>query len=245
MTPGEVVLLIGCGVVAGVVNTLAGGASVLSVPLLVLVGVPGNVANGTNRVGVLVHNVVAAWRFRAEGVSGIRQALPVLLPVAIGSFGGAWLITRVTDATFERLFGVVMILLVVPMVWHGRSLDAPRSPLSPRASFLLFTAIGAFGGAFQAGVGIFLVLAMAYAGYDLLRANSVKVVVNTVLTVTALAVFVVRGQVRWIPGLILSLGFALGAVIGVRLAVRGGERIIRPALLLSILLLAGKMLGFY
>lgn len=77
MSGFEILLLIGGGVIAGIVNTLAGGASVLSVPLLVLVGLPGTIANGTNRVGVFVHNAVASWRFRAEGVSGIRSSLPV------------------------------------------------------------------------------------------------------------------------------------------------------------------------
>jgi uncharacterized membrane protein YfcA len=241
----EVVLLIGGGIVAGIVNTLAGGASVLSVPLLVLVGLPGTVANGTNRVGVLVHNAVASWRFRVEGVSGLRAAIPVLLPVTVGSLAGAYLASLVADATFERLFGVVMLLLVLPMIAPlGRTARLERR-WSRAQTVVVFSLIGLFGGAFQAGVGLFLVAALAHAGYDLVEANSVKVVVNTVLTLAALVVFVARGQVEWIPGLVLSVGFAIGAVIGVRLAVRGGERLIRPALVAAVLMLAGRMLGFY
>ena len=76
MTGAEAALLVVGATVAGVVNTLAGGASALTVPLLVLVGLPGTLANGTNRVGILTQNVVAAWRFRAEGVSGFRAAVP-------------------------------------------------------------------------------------------------------------------------------------------------------------------------
>lgn len=244
VTFGEVALLIGGGVVAGVVNTLAGGASVLSVPLLVLIGVPGTLANGTNRVGVLVHNAVASWRFRAAGVSGIRRALPLLAPVVVGSLVGAYLISLVPDKLFEQLFGVVMVLLVVPMLWRRSPRAEPVSP-SRRRSFAVFSAIGLFGGAFQAGVGLFFVLAMARAGYDLLRANSVKVVLNTVLTACALGVFAARGQVLWLPGLVMSLGFAIGAVIGVRLAIAGGERLLRPALAGAVLLLAGRMIGLY
>jgi hypothetical protein len=241
----EVLLLIGGGVIAGIVNTLAGGASVLSVPLLVLIGLPGTIANGTNRVGVFVHNAVASWRFRAEGVSGIRSSLPVLAPVTAGSLVGAYTISHVADATFERLFGVVMVLLVIPLVVPlGRKATLePR--WSPLQTAVVFTLIGLFGGAFQAGVGLFLVAALAHAGFDLVKANSMKVVVNTVLTFSALVVFVARGQVAWIPGLVLAVGFAIGAVIGVRIAVRGGERLIRPVLVASVLMLAGKMLGLY
>jgi uncharacterized membrane protein YfcA len=241
----EILMLVGGGIVAGVVNTLAGGASVLSVPLLVLIGMPGNVANGTNRVGVLVHSFVASWRFRAAGFSGIRMALPVVAPITIGSLSGAYLMSLAADRTFERLFAVVMVLLVVPMfVPVMRARREPRV-WGPGRSFAVFLLIGLFGGAFQAGVGLFIVAALAHMGSDLVRANSTKVVINTVLTLTALLVFIVRGQVQWIPGLVLALGFALGADLGVRLAVRGGERLIRPVLVAAVLMLAGKMFGLY
>jgi uncharacterized membrane protein YfcA len=91
---------------AGVVNTLAGGGSLLTVPLLVLLGFPGGIANGTNRVGILLQSSVAAWRFRALGVGGWRESAPVLLPVAAGSLIGAWGIAQIPDALFERIFGV-------------------------------------------------------------------------------------------------------------------------------------------
>lgn len=246
MSPTEIALLIGGGLLAGIVNTLAGGASVLSVPLLVLVGLPGTMANGTNRVGILVHNMVASWRFRAEGVSGIRKSIPVILPIVLGSLVGAWAISLLPDSAFERLFGVVMVLLVIPMIAPvGGPLKPGRRRFTPAQSFAVFFLIGLFGGAFQAGVGLFLVAALVFAGYDLVLANSMKVVVNTALTFSALVVFIARGQVVWLPGLIMAIGFALGAVVGVRIAVRGGERVIRPVLIASVVMLAGRMLGLY
>ena len=90
-------LLVGGGLVAGVVNTLAGGGSLLTVPLLVMLGLPGTLANGTNRVGVLVQNLTSAWQFRAEGVSGFRDALPVLGPVLLGSVVGAYGVAQLGD----------------------------------------------------------------------------------------------------------------------------------------------------
>jgi hypothetical protein len=233
--------------VTGVFNTLAGGGSLVSVPLLVLIGLPGTVANGTNRVGIFAQSIVAAWRFRAEGVSGFRRAIPVLVPIALGSVLGAFVISRVADDTFEMLFGVLMVFLLVPILFGAPTAtgEARGWLSSPRASFLVFLAIGMYGGAFQAGVGIALVIALSYAGHDLVRANSIRVVVNAALTAVALPVFVAQGQVVWIPALLLAAGYGLGGALGARIAVRGGERIIRPVLAIAVIALAGRMLGLY
>lgn len=247
MTPADAALLVAGGLAAGVVNTLAGGGSLLTVPLLVLVGLPGTVANGSNRIGVLLQNASAVWGFRAQGVSGIGPALPVLVPTVAGAVVGATAIAQVTPALFERLFGVVMLLLLVPTIRRPRPEPARRAGAgrSRLAMAAVFFAIGLYGGAFQAGVGLLLVFALAFTGYDLVRANSIKVVVNTVFTAATIPVFLLAGQIAWEPALLLGGGFAAGGLAGARLAVRGGERLIRPVLALGVLALAGRMLGLY
>ena len=245
MTELEAALLFFGGLGAGVVNTLAGGGSLLTVPLLVLIGLPGTLANGTNRIGVLIQNAVAAWRFRAEGVPGMRAALPLLLPVALGSALGALAIARVADETFEQIFGLLMLALLVPTLYGSRRGNQPPRPWPPVLRFALFFIIGVYGGAIQAGVGLVLVAALSRAGLDLVEANSVKVIVILVFTLPAVAVFLAAGHVVWAPALVLAGGFAGGAALGARLAVRGGERVIRPVLLVSLVALAGRMLGLY
>jgi uncharacterized membrane protein YfcA len=248
LTPLETFALVATGLVAGVVNTLAGGGSLLTVPVLVLLGLPGGLANGTNRVGILLQSSVAAWRFRALGVGGLREAAPVLLPVALGSGIGAWGVAQLSDRHFERAFGVVMLLLLVPLL---RELGGPRRtrrvpPARPGPGWLaLFFGIGVYGGAFQAGVGIPLLFALGGAGYDLVRANAIKVIVTAVLTLAAVPVFLLEGQIRWAPALVLAVGYSAGAALGARLAVAGGERLIRPVLAFAVIALAGRMLGLY
>jgi uncharacterized membrane protein YfcA len=248
MTPLELAV-IGCaGVAAGVVNTLAGGGSLLTVPLLVLFGLPGGVANGTNRIGVLLQSVIAAWRFRSLGVSGLREAAPALLPVIAGSALGAWSISQLSDATFERVFGIVMLLLLVPIVREIVQPSAARREAPVRlgpAWWLLFFGIGLYGGAFQAGLGIPLLFALTWAGFDLVRGNAVKVIVIAVITATAVPVFVLQRQVAWAPALAVGVGYSAGAELGARLAVRQGERLIRPVLVVAVIALAGRMLGLY
>ena len=239
-------MIASAGFVAGIINTLAGGGSLLTVPLLVLIGLPGTVANATNRVGVLVQSVVGAWRFRAEGVSGFRASRAVLLPLVAGSAVGAAAVARLDDRTFEQAFGVVMLLLLLPALFPPRlSAFGRQAPLGRGARAATFFAIGLYGGAFQAGVGLFLVLALARLGHDLVRANSIKVVTIAAFTGVAVVIFVLEGQVAWIPALLLSAGTSIGAACGARLAVRGGDRVIRPVLVVCVVALAGKMLGFY
>jgi uncharacterized membrane protein YfcA len=248
VTSFEILVLGATATAAGVVNTLAGGGSLLTVPLLVLLGLPGGVANGTNRVGILLQSSVAAWRFRALGVGGFRESAPVLLPVAAGSLIGAWGIAQVSDALFERAFGVVMLLLLVPLL---RELAMPRREPSQAPTrlgarwALIFFGIGLYGGSFQAGVGIPLLFALTHAGFDLVRANAIKVIVTAVLTLTAVPVFLLAGQIAWGPAAVLVVGYSAGAALGARLAVRGGERLIRPVLALAVVALAGRMLGLY
>ncbi len=244
LSPAGIAALLTGGLLAGVVNTLAGGGSLLTVPLLVLLGLPGTVANGTNRIGVLLQSLVATWRFRGSGRLELRALLPVLAPVLAGSLVGAAAITRVNDATFERLFGALMLLLLVPMLRRARS-SAPGPGFGRIGAWSVFFALGLYGGALQAGVGIPLVFALVYAGHDLVRANAIKVAVIASVTATAIPVFALERQIAWAPALILGAGFAVGAELGVRLAVAGGERVIRPVLVAAVLALAGRMLGLY
>lgn len=238
-------MLVAGGLVAGVVNTLAGGGSLLTVPLLVLTGLPGGVANGTNRIGILLQNGVAAWRFRAQGIWDVRSAGLELAAVAAGAVVGAFAITLLSDRIFERAFAVAMLVLLVPTLRRPSQPGVRAEPPASGLRALAFFGIGLYGGAFQAGVGLLLVFALAWAGYDLVRANSLKASVNFCFTLFAVPVFVLGGKVAWPQALALAGGFAAGGELGARLAVRGGERLIRPVLALAVLALAGRMLGLY
>lgn len=241
-----ILLAIG-GLVAGVINTLAGGGSLITVPLLVFLGLPATTANGTNRIGVLFQNAVSTWRFRREGLSGLRGAAPVLLPVLVGSVIGAGIASRMSPEAFRQVFGVAMIALLYPML-RGARPQGRNETVSPRGRLMngvIFFGIGLYGGAFQAGVGIALIFALKHAGYDLVRANSVKVIVIAALTAVAIPVFLFGGQIAWAPAALLAVGFALGGSVGARLAVAGGERVIRPVLFAAVIALAGRMIGLY
>lgn len=240
----EALLLVLGGAAAGVINAVAGGGSILTVPLLVVAGVPGNDANGSNRVGILTSNAAAATAFRKLGVRGLSRAAPILLPIVAGSLIGSLFITRLTDETFERVFGLLMLPVIFLSIRKPKiKLDADPWPvwLTP----LVFLGVGLYGGAVQAGVGLVLLAALTRAGFDLLTANNIKVIANLTLTAVALPVFIIRGHVQWPQALVLAVGLTIGAWIGAHAAVKGGERFMRTVMVIAALLLAGKLLGVY
>jgi len=196
---------------------------------------------------VLFQNSVSTSRFRKEGLDGIRDAIPILLPVVIGSLLGATVASRMSAEIFRQVFGVAMIALLYPMLRQTRSAGDADSR-EPRSRFwnpAIFFGIGLYGGAIQAGVGLFLIAALARSGLDLVRANAIKVVIIGVLTLVAVPIFIAHGQVDWPLASALVVGFGLGGELGARAAVKGGERLIKPVLVVSVVAMAGRMLNLY
>ncbi len=241
----EALLLIIGGLFAGAINTVAGGGSMLTVPLLVLAGVPGNAANGSNRVGILTSNVAAVATFRRLGVDGLRHASRVVVPVVLGGLIGSFAVGRVLDdAAFERVFGLLMIPLVILSVRRPTNATGEHA-WSTAKVVIVFLLIGIYGGAFQAGVGLVLLAALTRSGFDLVMSNSIKVIVNTAVTVVALPVFILNGDVEWVPALVLAAGFVVGGWLGAQASFRGGEVLIRRVMVIAALGLAGRLIGIY
>ncbi|MFT7394444.1 MAG: putative membrane protein YfcA [Candidatus Azotimanducaceae bacterium] len=244
MTVWEAILLLGGGLVAGVINTMAGGGSALTVPLLVLAGVPGNQANGSNRVGVLAASGAAVASFRRSGVDGLKGAAPVLGPAVVGSLIGSFGISQLADETFETIFGYLLIPIIILTIFKPKP-NSNAEPWSVSVTAIVFFVIGLYGGAFQAGVGLVMLAALTRAGFDLVTANSVKVLVNLIVTMIALPVFVLQGNVVWAPALVLAAGFLAGGWLGAKLAVQGGERMVRVFMIGAALFLAGRLVGLW
>ncbi len=241
----EALLLVIGGLFAGAINTVAGGGSMLTVPLLVLAGVPGNAANGSNRVGILTSNVAAVATFRRLGVDGLRHASRVVVPVVLGGLIGSFAVGRLLDdAAFERVFGLLMIPLVILSVRRPSNASGDRA-WSTTKVVIVFLLIGIYGGAFQAGVGLVLLAALTRSGFDLVMSNSIKVVVNTAVTVVALPVFILSGDIAWAPALVLAAGFVVGGWLGAQASFRGGEVLIRRVMVVAALGLAGRLIGIY
>jgi uncharacterized membrane protein YfcA len=243
-------LLVAAGFVAGFVNTLAGSGSAVTLPVLLFLGLPAHIANGTNRVAIVLQNVSGVWTFRQQGVLDLRGALWLSAPAVLGSVLGAQVSLRLDEATMQQVIGVVMLLMLViillrPSRWlHGAVERMTRHP--DWKHMVLFFLIGIYGGFIQVGVGIFLLAGLVLSiGYDLVRANAVKVTMVLVFTLVALGVFVLNGRVQWREGLILAVGSMLGARVGARFAVEKGAVWVRRLLIAIVLFSAAHLLGVF
>lgn len=219
------------GFVAGFMNTLAGSGSLLTLPILILLGLPANVANGTNRVGVLLQNIVAVGAFRRRGALPLEGSWKLIVPAVAGAVVGAELAVDLDEALLRQAIGVLLLVLLGVMLLNPeRWIAAHVAPRSPRllVEVPLFFAIGAYGGFIQVSVGLFLLAGLVLgAGYNVVGANALKNLIVLVFTAAALVVFVVNDQVEWTLGLLLGAGQAAGAWTAVHFAVKRGAELVR------------------
>jgi uncharacterized membrane protein YfcA len=244
----QIIIVIVVGIVGGFFNTLAGGGSLLTVPALIFVGLPATVANGTNRVAILVNSATAVAGFKQHGVADFKFSLGLSVPAVVGAIVGAWLAAGMPDTSFEKVLAAVMLLAVGLILWNPtRRWQEGRAVLSPRRRLLAMIAfffVGVYGGFIQAAVGFIIIAALVLiTGLDLVQTNSHKMFVVGVYTLAALATFALSGKVNWGIGLILAIGNGIGGWIGSQLAVLGGERWVRVVLAVAVVAMAAKLLG--
>ena len=243
------VLIIGAGILAGFINTLAGSGSLLTLPLLMFIGLPPIVANGTNRISIMLQSLVGSMGFRKQGALNMKTGLLLGIPSILGSIAGALIALVINAKMMERAVGVLLILmffivLFKPEVWlkgknrqeHGRIIWL---------NFIIFFLIGVYGGFIQAGVGFFLLGGLVLgAGLDLVKANAIKNFLVFLYTPFALAVYMIGHQVDYKAGLILSIGSMTGAWLGTKSAVSWGPVFVRYVLLVAVLVSAVQLIFF-
>lgn len=245
----QLVFLSALGIIAGILNVIAGGGSLLTLPALILMGLPGPIANGSNRVAILAQNITAIYGFRTKGFSDFKLSFTLALCALPGAIAGAYVGTMVRGILFNRILAAIMILVLLQVALEQRFKGKAREPepreQSPRLflGHLCIVGVGFYGGFIQAGVG-FLLMAVLHnvMRLDLVRVNMHKVFIVAFYTTAALVVFIWTGNVLWIPALALALGNSLGGWIGSHLSVKKGEPLIRKVLFITLTAMAIRLL---
>ena len=221
------------GVAAGFLNPMAGGGSMLTLTALMLLGLPADLANGTNRVAIVCQSLSGAWGYRRAGKLDERAIGSVLAPTALGALAGAIVASRVPAPLLKQVLLGTMIAVAALMAVRPRVVTAPQGSRParlrdrPGAALALFAA-GLYGGFIQAGVGFVLLAVLGGAlRYDLAGANALKLVCTLVFGVVAVAVFALAGQVVWAPGALLAVFTVVGSQLGVRFALRVPQAVVR------------------
>lgn len=239
------VLFLGGAAVAAI-NSVSGGGSTLSLPLLILLGLPSAVANGTNRIGVLAGSVGSLAAFRRLGHFHPRLAWRVGWPSSLGALGGSLLAVRLPDRVFNPVLAGV-ILFVAVMAFRKRAARAEAAgPPRLRGGFLpflVYAAIGFYGGFIQAGSGLLMIYAFGrLSNLDIFQINSLKVF-NTVLFIAvSLVTFILAGKVHWGMAAALAAGNAAGGWAGSHWQVRRGAEWVNRFVLWTGILLSAKLL---
>ena len=235
-----VTLLIGTGVVSGFINTLAGGGSMITLPALMIMGMPADVANATNRIGVLAQSVTSVQGFDNQGFLE-RQALWSLLVITgVGAIAGSMLASILPVWILKPVLLGTMIIMALIMLISSETLAPPNGTIPKRLSGHPMAAVGLFmsgvyGGFVQAGVGFILIAALSGGlRYDLIRANALKSVCTAIFSGVALLIFALQGQIWWIPGVILAVGSMAGAWLSVHVAIKVTQNALKWILFIMV-----------
>lgn len=242
-------LLIVVGFIVGFINTIAGGGSLLSLPILIFLGLPSTLANGTNRVAIIFQTAIATAGFKSKGVSTFPFNLYLGASAFLGSIIGAQLAVGVSGAIFNRILAIVMICVVFIIAFGPKiGVKEIQERLTGKHLWLgiiAFFFFGIYGGFINAGLGFIMILFLHYINQmTLVRSNATKVAVVFMYMASALIVFALNEQVNWKVGFILAVGNGSGAWLASRVSVNKGDSFVKKFLIIMVSILALK-LWFY
>ena len=243
-----VVALIVSGVFVGFINTLAGGGTIISIALFMVLGLPANIANGTNRIAVILQNMTSVGSFAQQKVLDFRKGTWLAIPTIVGSIIGAQLAVDIQEELFRKAMAIIMIVMLFFIIYKPSAWLKGQSILVKQKvtiwQYIIFFFIGIYGGFIQVGVGYFLLAGIVLgAGYDLVKANAIKVWIVLLYTPFALVVFLLNGQVNWKFGLIHAIGNITGAWIASKWAVAWGTNLVRWVIVVVIIVFSSDLLG--
>ncbi len=217
MSEFSVLITIAGGFVAGCINTLAGNGSVVTLGLLIeLLGMPGPVANGTNRLGVVGQGIFGIEPFiRHKKLPGAWSVKYILCGIA-GAIIGAWVAIHSSAEEFIVVYKYLVLALLVYILYRSQINRSVReylhtTAMSPWVNIPLFLAFGFYGGYIQMGMGLFLLAVLLFHIHlDILTANALKIIMVTVYTGIAIPLFHYYGLINWKVGILLFIGQAIG-----------------------------------
>jgi len=246
----HIILILFTGIVAGFINVLAGGGSLLTMPVLIFLGLPSATANGTNRIALMVQNIVAISNFKRKGFLDWHLNLMLAVPAVLGSIIGANIAVSLPDEIFNKILGVIMLVVLGLILFKTRTKEQTFQPeMTFKRKVLAIVAfffIGIYGGFIQAGIGFIIIAVLTWiTGMSLININSIKVFIVAVYMVFSLFVFIINGHIDWILGFVLAAGNGIGGWLGSNFAIARGDRWIRIILLVAVTAMAAKLLGVF
>ena len=235
-----IIILICSGLVVGFINTLAGGGTIISLTVLMWLGLPINVANGTNRIAVFFQTLTAAGSYQHNHLINWRKSLLIGIPTVLGSIAGSAIAVKLDEKIIEQSFAFIMVIMLLFIVLKP-SLWLKGNPILLLKQikwwmYPMFFLIGIYGGFIHVGVGYYLLAAIVLGlGFDLVKGNAIKIILVLFYVPFTLIVFIWTDQINYSFGLVHAIGNVVGAFIASRLAVKKGVGFVRWILVAIIL----------
>ena len=237
-------LLMAVAFTAGLVDAIAGGGGLLTIPALMLSGLAPHLVLGTNKLCATFGSATASLAFYRRGLFQPQRWRLALLSTAIGAALGALLARYMPAQWLNQFLPVVVFVCGLYMLFNKMPARVTDSELAIRQKRQLphGLLLGFYDGVAGPGTGAFwTVSTLLLYPLDLLRTTAVARSMNFVSNAMALAMFAAGGQVMWTLGMAMGLALMLGAVVGSRLAIKGGSRLIRPLFILMVMALTLKL----
>lgn len=243
------ILLIVVGFIAGIINTLAGGGSLITLPVFIFLGLPPTIANGTNRISIVIQSITGTLGYRSKGIFTFPFNLYLGIIASVGAVIGAQIALVIDGAIFNKILAIIMIVVAVLLVFKTNTLKI-EVPERLSGKYLVYAMIGFFfigiyGGFINAGIGIVILLFLNRVNQlNLVKSNATKVVIVAVYSSVALAYFAYNDAIAWELGLWMALGTSFGAWWASRWSVKKGDRVIRIAMIVMVGIMAFKLWFF-
>ncbi len=237
------------GLVSGFLNTVAGGGSLITLPILIFMGLPSNVANASNRIGIIFQSMSAVKGYQSKGISVYPYSLFLGVSALLGALLGAKIAVDMTGEVFNKILAVIMILVVLTIVFKPINkagiLTEKMSAKNQFIGILIFFFLGIYGGFIQAGVGFLMIITLtSLNNFTLVKSNSAKVLVVLIYTSAAVAVFAYEGIINWKYGLMLAVGNSIGGWFASRWSVDKGDVWVKRFIFITVIALAIKLWFF-
>ena len=248
LTLATALFLLAASFFAGFIDSIAGGGGLIQLPAL-LIGLPKSETAevlGTNKLSAVFGTTTAAALYRKQFKPDPKILLAMGLPAFLGSAGGAVLASNIPTSSMRPMV-LVLLIIVAVYTWFKPDLgkfENLRHLPKRRVQIAAFAGvvIGFYDGIFGPGTGSFLMLILvASLGYAFITASAIAKVVNVATNVGAIMVFGINGAVLWQIGIILGVANISGAVLGARLAIKGGSTLVRKVFLLVTVALIVKV----
>lgn len=219
------------GAVVSLINSIAGGGSTLSLPIMIFLGMPATVANGTNRIGLIIGNISSVANLAKHGYLNKKIFFQLLIPTLVGATIGICFLVRIGDRAFQAILAVVICLVVVMSNLRKDILGKPPATPPEKLTWkgaIGFALVSIYGCIVQVGVGFVQIFSLTrYTGLDPIHVNALKNALTTVFLVFSTVALGIAGKIDWPIAIIMALGAWCGGYFGSFLQRKKGNTFIR------------------